>query len=152
MTRIVIADANCLISLHNVGELELLRDTFDNVFTTETIANEFKNPLPDWIKVLQNMEPIVHSYFGIDLDAVEASAISIAQEIPDIVLILDDLKARRVANLLSLKFMGTLGVAIQAKQKEMISSIRHIITKLQSAGLCISRQIIEEALEEAGEI
>jgi predicted nucleic acid-binding protein len=148
----VIPDSSCLISLRNAGELVILRDTIKRVFTTEAVVDELKKPLPDWSAVLPSTGHIIRSYFGIDLDLGEASVISMAQKLPDVVLILDDLKARRVAVRLSLKFMGTLGVAIQAKQKGVISSIRPLIVKLQSVGLYLSRQIIDDALAEAGEI
>lgn len=149
--RTVLPDSSCLISLGNAGELSLLQKTFDELLTTQIIADEVGYELPSWIKIIQNSDPIPVFYFGVELDLGEASAIALAREMPDVVLILDDLKARRVAERLSMRFMGTLGVVVQAKQKGVIPSIRPTIQKLRDAGLYFSKSVERDALEEADE-
>lgn len=52
----------------------------------------------------------------------EASAIALALETADNVLILDDWKARRLAERLGLSVTGTLGVLIKAKNTGIIPS------------------------------
>jgi len=51
----------------------------------------------------------------LQLDKGEASAIALALEIQDSTLILDDFKARKVAEKLGLKITGTLGLMILPK-------------------------------------
>ena len=150
--RTIISDSSCLIALHNAGELDLLREVFGEVTITAVIAEEYRLPLPHWLIVVSNRDPVPDSFQGIDLDPGEASAIALACELGDAVLIVDDLKARRVAELLSIDFMGTLGVAVEAKKLGVLPSIRPLIQKLRSAGLWFSAEVEQRALSEANEI
>jgi predicted nucleic acid-binding protein len=142
----VITDTSCVIALDNSGALFLLRDTFRRVITTPTIAAEFGRPLPDWISIVT---PVSEQHFG--LDPGEESALSLALELPDCVLILDDLKARRVARKLPVSFMGTIAVILQAKQQGVIDAIAPVLEALGRAGFRASNAVIERALIAAGE-
>ncbi|MBK6536412.1 MAG: hypothetical protein IPG09_01110 [Ignavibacteria bacterium] len=53
----------------------------------------------------------------LELGKGEASAIALAVEIKDCTVILDDLKARNIAEKLKLDITGTIGVIIKAKNK-----------------------------------
>ncbi len=150
--RTIISDSSCLISLYNAGDLELLQQVFGEVTITPIIAIEYRLPLPLWINVVANTTPIPASFQGIDLDPGEASAISLACELDNTILIIDDLKGRRVAELLSLDFMGTLGVAVEAKRLGVLSSIRPLIERLRLAGLRFSDTVDLRALAQANEL
>jgi predicted nucleic acid-binding protein len=52
------------------------------------------------------------------IDLGEASTIALAKEMESSLLLLDDLKATKLAAKLNLKFTGTLGVILVAKQLE----------------------------------
>lgn len=60
----------------------------------------------------------------------EASAIALAVELKDCLLIVDDLKARKMAEKLNIKFTGTIGVIIDAKEAGHISFIKPILEKI----------------------
>jgi len=51
MLQTIISDTSCLILLEKIGELELLKKLFGNVITTQTVGDEFGNPLPEWIYI-----------------------------------------------------------------------------------------------------
>jgi predicted nucleic acid-binding protein len=51
-----------------------------------------------------------------DLDKGEASAIALTLEVENGVLIIDDLKGRKIAKKLNLKFSGMFGLILKAKQ------------------------------------
>ena len=72
-------------------------------------------------------------------------------ETPNSTIILDDIKARKVAQQLGLTFTGTIGVIIKAKLKGLITSIKPILAKLKETNFRLSPQIEIEALKEAGE-
>ncbi len=50
-SEIIISDTSCLILLHKIDELEILKSLSENVFITETIRKEFGKTLPAWIKI-----------------------------------------------------------------------------------------------------
>lgn len=65
--------------------------------------------------------------------------------------ILDDLKARRCANELSLPVIGSLRVLILLKEQGLIPAIRPALERFQEAGSYISNGLIQQALKLAGE-
>jgi predicted nucleic acid-binding protein len=66
-------------------------------------------------------------------------------------LMLDDLKARKLAAKLNLRFTGTLGVISRAKQIGVIEKLKPIIQKLLATDFRISDNILAELLRKNNE-
>lgn len=120
MPRVIISDTSCLIILTKIGELELLRTLYKTVTITEEIVEEYGENLPDWIRVQQVKDHYSQQLLEMHIGKGEASAIALALESDDPVLILDDWKARKVAERLGIRVTGTLGVIIKAKKSGII--------------------------------
>lgn len=147
MPDVVISDTSSLILFQNIGELEILKKIYGNIYTTPEIAKEFTEKLPDWI-LIKKVEDIKYQEFlETQLDKGEASAIALAKEMENPLLILDDLKARKLAKKLKLKITGALGVIHKAKEIGIIKFIKPIIEKLLQTDFRISENIIQELLE-----
>jgi predicted nucleic acid-binding protein len=86
------------------------------------------------------------------LDKGEASAIALALEEKDPLLILDDLKARRMASGLGLNYTGTLGVLGDAQQSGFLKSIKPIIDKIKKTNFHLSDELVKQILIAAGEL
>ncbi|NOZ46988.1 MAG: DUF3368 domain-containing protein [Chlorobi bacterium] len=71
----------------------------------------------------------------------------IANEFEDPLLLLDDLKARKLANRLNLRITGTLGVIHKAKQMGIIDKVKPLIDRLLETDFRISKTIINEILK-----
>jgi predicted nucleic acid-binding protein len=151
MPKVVISDTSCLIVLEKINELQLLQKIYDDVITTPQIAEEFKSPLPSWIKITSAKQISVIKELEKKLDLGEASAIALCLEIPGCTIILDDSKARQIASSLKLEFTGTLGVIVKAKRINIIGSVRSIIQKLRAAGLRFSDEVEKDILSQAEE-
>ena len=151
MPKAIIADTSCFIALDNIGELALLQKIYGQVITTPEVQNEFGKQLHHWVK-LQSPEDITKQrILEINLDKGEASAIALALEIHDSTIILDDYKARRIAENLGLAITGTLGVIIKAKQQNIVSSVKPFLQKMKKAGFHLSPEFEKNVLREAGE-
>lgn len=85
------------------------------------------------------------------VDKGEASAIALAFELPNPMLILDDLKGRKLAAQLNLKFTGTLGVLILAKQQGNIKELKPYFDKILASDFRISYALLQNILLELGE-
>jgi predicted nucleic acid-binding protein len=85
------------------------------------------------------------------VDKGEASAIALGAETEDCVIILDDLKARKVAESLHLNFTGTLGILVKAKREGVIPSVKPLLTKLREVGLRFSKEVELEILKQSHE-
>jgi len=87
----------------------------------------------------------------LQIDKGESSAIALALETPDSVVILDDYKARKIAERLGVTLTGTIGVIIKAKLNGTIPSIKPIIEKIKQTNFRLSAEIEIQALKEADE-
>ncbi len=147
MPKVVISDTSTLILFHKIEELEVLRNVYGDIITTPEIAEEFLEPLPDWIKIESVTDKKYQEFLETQVDLGEASAIALAKEMDDALLLLDDLKARKLAKKLRLNFTGALGVLNKAKQIGIIDKIKPMIDKLLATNFRISQNIIDELLK-----
>jgi predicted nucleic acid-binding protein len=85
------------------------------------------------------------------IDKGESSAIALALETPSSTVILDDYKARKIADQLRIPYTGTIGVIIKAKLKRIIPSIKPLLEKIKQTDFRISPEIELQALKEANE-
>jgi len=152
MHNIVISDTSCLILFHKIGELELLHKVYDSVSTTPEVAHEFAEQLPEWINIEKVKDKKYQEFLETQVDWGEASAIALAKEKDSPLLLLDDLKARKLASKLNLRYTGTLGVINKAKQLGVIENVKPILNKLLATDFWISENIINELLRKNNEI
>ncbi|KAB8318728.1 DUF3368 domain-containing protein [Tolypothrix campylonemoides VB511288] len=80
------------------------------------------------------------------MDAGEAEAIALAMELGDVFMILDDRNARRIAQQLGLKVIGTVGMLLRAKQKGVIAEVKPLLTALAQVDFHIAKPLVENAL------
>ena len=86
-----------------------------------------------------------------DLDPGESSAIALCLDISDSIIIIDDLKGRRIADKLNLRYSGTLGLILKARQEGIIESIKPVIEKINNTNFRFRKELIEFLIEQAGE-
>lgn len=151
MHEVIIADTSCLITLANIGQLALLRQVYGKVFITKEIAEEFGPGLPKWLVVRTVRDDLKVRLLTLQVDTGEASALSLAIEIPGSTVILDDHKARKLASRLGVKYTGTIGVIVKAKVLGHLPSIRPVLARIKEVGFRISPELEAAALELAGE-
>ncbi|HOO83770.1 MAG TPA: DUF3368 domain-containing protein [Prolixibacteraceae bacterium] len=147
MPKIVISDTSTLILFHKIEEFNLLQEVYTELITTPEIAEEFGEKLPDWIKIQTVSDKKYQNFLETQVDQGEASAIALATEYDDVLLRLDDLKARKLATQLKFKITGALGVIHKAKQMSIIDKVKPLIGKLLQTDFRIAENIIEEILQ-----
>ena len=86
------------------------------------------------------------------IDVGESSGIALALETQDCLVILDDYKARKIAEQLSLNFTGTLGLFIKAKNTGIINSVKPILEKIRETNFRISADLEKEILSLSNEM
>ncbi len=87
----------------------------------------------------------------IEIDKGEASAIALALETDDSLLILDDQKARKLAEKLSLNYTGILGILLKARELGMLPAIKPVLQKVQQTNFRFSEKVLSDILREANE-
>jgi predicted nucleic acid-binding protein len=147
MHKIIISDTSCFIILKNIGEFHLLQKLYSKITTTVEIATEFGEPLPEWVEILSVKSKDTQRLLEMQIDKGESSAIALALEIPDSLLILDDIKARKVATQLGLSITGTLGIIIKAKLEGIIPSVIPILNKIKQTDFRLSDEVELQVLK-----
>lgn len=88
----------------------------------------------------------------LELDSGESEAIALAIEMKADLLLLDERQARKVAYRLGLKFIGLLGVLVEAKQKGFIAAAKPIVDDMiVQAGFWVGASLYNRVLREVGE-
>ncbi|MCW3109028.1 MAG: hypothetical protein JWQ09_3534 [Segetibacter sp.] len=151
MQKIIISDTSCLITLDKINLLIILKNLFKVVTITSLIAQEFGTALPDFIQTIEPSQSIFQKILQMNIDAGEASAIALSLEYKDPLVIIDDLKARKIAEELKLNITGTLGVLIEARKKGFINNLSTVLKELAKTNFRLTDELIQHALKMAGE-
>jgi predicted nucleic acid-binding protein len=147
MPKIVISDSSILIIFHKIKEFSILQKVYGELITTPEIMDEFGENIPDWIKIHSVKDRKYQEFLETQVDVGEASAIALAAEYDEVLLLLDDLKARKLATSLKLKVTGKLGIISKAKQLLIIEQVKPMIDKLLITDFRLSDDIVEEFMK-----
>ncbi|MEL7124389.1 MAG: DUF3368 domain-containing protein, partial [Bacteroidota bacterium] len=82
----------------------------------------------------------------------EASSIAVALEIKESLLIIDEKKGRRVAAEMKIEIIGSLGVLLKAKEKEVIDSVKDTLDLIDKTDFRISEAVRTKILVQSEEI
>jgi len=146
----VVTDSTCLIALERLGRLDILPALFEPVYAPPEVEREFGSSLP-WLSVVELADPDRVLFLSTAVDAGEAEAIVLARE-RKLKVILDDLRARRLAHRFELAVIGTLGIFVRAKRAGILELVGPLLDQLQNIGFHMTPELKEEALRQAGEL
>ena len=142
----VYVDTSSLIILNKINALDLLNKIYSNVIITNYIQLELNEAIPSWISVelTYNIDQSFLKNFNLGLGE---SSIIINAIKNNGFLIIDDLKARKIATTLSLSFTGSIGILIIAKELKLIDSVKYYLEKIQETNFRLSDTLINKVLE-----
>lgn len=146
MQEKVYVDTSSLIILNKINALDLLNKIYSNVIITNYIQLELSEAIPSWISVelTYNIDQSFLKNFNLGLG--ETSIIINAIKNNGF-LIIDDLKARKIATTLSLRFTGSIGILIIAKELKLIDSVKYYLENIQETNFRLSDALINKVLE-----
>jgi len=162
-----ISDSSTLIHLAGIGRLELLKEFYGKILITPTVWDEVVvegqgragagevNGANNagWIEVIAPTNESVVRLLERELHKGEAETIALAIERHPEVVFLDELEARRVANVYGLRKTGVIGILIRAKLEGRITSLREELDKLRNEvgfwiGDALYRRVLQAVAEE----
>ena len=158
----VIADTSPIQYLYQTNLLDLLPQLYDSIITPQAVANELavgatlEVSLPDlnslsWLKIKTTKVNLALQEIN-GLGAGEKEAFSLALDIEDSLVIVDDGLARYYAKQLNIKFTGTLGILLKAKQLGKLTMIAPVLNKLDALGFRLDSSTRTAVLKLAGEL
>ena len=161
---IVVSNSSPLISLSAIGLFDLLHTLFVTITIPEAVyqeivvqgqgrpgANEVANA--GWItrRAVIDYQAVQHLIDTTRLERGESEAIVLATELTADYLILDDLAARRQALEQSLPVIGTIGIFVLARAKQLIPSVKQAMDALRATGKYIHDDVYNEVLRRVEE-
>ena len=160
---IVVSDASAPINLARIGELDLLRKLYSEIVVPEAVWQEVvvngagqpgaeEISTVDWVKRMLVKNRHLVQALRQDLDAGEAEAIALVLEIEADLLLMDERLGRESARHFGLRYIGLIGVLIEAKHKGLISAVKPYLDTLRDmAGFRLANDLNERVLRDQGE-
>ena len=155
-TDIAISDTSPLIALKHAGLLEKLSFLFQRVIVPPSVMRELSIKEKEYFQSLNFLsveEPRdkrIVTVLKTIVDEGEAEAIALAMERGNL-LIIDDLKGRKIARRLGLKIIGTLGLLKTMKLKGLIREVKPVVERLRKEGFYLSNVLVDRLLRNVGE-
>lgn len=157
----IVVNASPLICLFKSGLHDLLPRISPHIVVPAAVIKEVTAPGKDdfpagQLAAQEWLNPVTDIPIGLrvaawDLGRGESEVISYALQNPGYRVVLDDREARRCAEALGCRHIGTAGIVVLAKRKGLLPSLRDAFAKLSSSGLWLSRELIEELCRMEGE-
>ena len=155
----IVVNASPLIVLSRAGRINLLTLAGTPIHVPESVSyevcvhsDEAARTLQtvSWLQAVSDAEmlPIVR---GWDLGAGESAVLEWAQANRPARAIIDDYAARKLASVLAIPVTGTVGLALLAKQRGVVSLARPLVEEFIRAGLYLSAPVVDRALRLVGE-
>jgi len=144
MPEIAIVDASALIALEKINLLDIICKLYDQIILPEAVINEYGNPPIDCYST-KTVESTLLKLLESDLNLGkgESEVIALGRE-TGIRIIVDDLKARKVAGTLELSVTGTIGILLKAEKAGLINSAHAKARELRDKGFYVSDQLLDD--------
>ena len=153
----VVSNTTPLISLVGIGQLDLLHQLYGAIWIPTAVLAEYQagaqpsHPNLAAIPWIVVHTVVVEPTLAAMLDPGEAEAIALARAVQARVVILDELRGRRVAQQAGLPLIGSLGVLLRAKQVGLITTVAPLIHAMIGQGRRISPALQARIMAAAGE-
>jgi predicted nucleic acid-binding protein len=150
---LVVSDASPLNVLIRIGLIDLLQTLYGRVVIPPAVAREMSHAsTPSLVREWLTARPpwlTVHSPSAVDstipLHHGEREAICLAMELGADLLLVDDLKARRISKRLGLSITGTLGILESAAERDLIN-LKTALDRIRQTDFSISDDLLETTL------
>lgn len=131
----IVCDSSTIIALERINYLWLLEKIAQEVFIPPTVSKEIQSKkssnLPACFKVKEPGNNFFIKQNRGTLHVGEVEAICLAKDVKADLIILDDKKARKLAEKEGLKVAGLLALLIMAKEKGFIKRVKPLIDDLK---------------------
>ncbi|MFH1859702.1 MAG: DUF3368 domain-containing protein [bacterium] len=156
---LIVADSSALVSLAICQCLHLLENIFDEVKVPQAVFDEVIIEGKREAEILRvylrgKVVTVDLTEFVIDaagLGRGEIEAMALFKRAHANLLLIDDRRARKVAQLNNIEIVGSLGILLFAKQKNLIKHIKPLLDKIRDSDVHINERLIKKILQLAGE-
>ena len=150
MSETAVCNSTCLIGLDRIGKTDILQQSFDIVFIPPAVFREIGYS-KEWLIVRPIINISMVNILAAQIGPGESEAIALAAELGETSIILDDKKARKIAQLIIPRVIGNAGILLRAKNQGIIRKIKPILDALNEVDFRIGNSLYKHALELAQE-
>ena len=144
MPEKVIVDTSVLIALEKINLLDILCKIYGVFIMPEAVFNEFGTPTINCYSVKEVKNTLINLLVSdLNLGKGESEVIALASG-TGMKAIIDDLKAREIAEKLGLKVAGTIGVLLKAESLGLINNAYEKIRELREKGFYVSDELLND--------
>ncbi len=151
--RVVVADTGVIISLIHIEQLDLIEKVFGEYYIARAVwieLNNYDNQEFDKskLKILKPKVREIHSknYLSVVMDYGESESSILYEELKADYLLIDDNRARKIAESIGINCIGTLGLLLKANEKKIVSELRPVFEKLLQKGRYFSKGLLNNIL------
>lgn len=153
---IVVSDTTAITSLLKINRANLLKELFGEVLMPTAVRDELSKyhaVLPEFLRAESVKDHIAVDLLREEIDAGEAEAIILAEELDADVLLIDEKDGRFIAEGRGIRCLGLAGAILVAKQNGLISNVREILETLETkANFYLDAELKRTLLRRAGEL
>jgi predicted nucleic acid-binding protein len=154
---LVVADASPLIALARIGRLELCHALFNEVVIPQAVAGEilrhprgFEGEPPPWLAIRRVVDRQKVEELNQRLDLGEAEALVLALEL-GVPLLMDESQGRRMAGVLGIDVIGTLGLLLASKRAGLLVRVDAEVARLRAEDFFMGDDLLRAILDAANE-
>lgn len=160
----IVSNASPLIGIARIDKLDLLRELYGELVIPEAVWHEVvvrgagqpgaeQIKASGWINQAHVENRTLVQVLSQDLDVGEAESIALALEVQAEILLMDERLGRETADHLGLRYIGVIGILVQAKHKGLIDRIEPSLKALRDlAGFRVSDELYMRVLQDEGEL
>ncbi|MEH2269723.1 MAG: DUF3368 domain-containing protein [Nostoc sp.] len=159
----VVCNATPLINFAAINRLDILKAAFGQIVIPQAVCDEttvtgfptsefvLQAIAANWLQVcsISTIAPNIPP----ELDDGEREAITLALETGELQILLDEREAHQVSQSLRLQVIGTLGILLLAKNREIITQVQAVLdAMINNAQYWVSRPLYEQVLRQTREL
>jgi len=156
--KVVIADTGALISLGQVDQIQLIEKVFGEFYIAQAVweeLNQYEHPnFPSEILSSLSSKTVKitsKNHLAMVMDYDESESVILYEELKADFLLIDDNKARVVAESLDINCVGSIGLLLKAKQKGFIKELKPIFQAWLNSDRYFSLKLLNTILIQAEE-
>jgi len=159
---IVVANAGPVIALAQIGQVQLLPELYRRIHIPVAVYQEVVAAggqragaadvaTANWIVVVTVQNRAAVQLLRERLDLGESEAIALALELQADLLLMDEARGRRVAEVQGLNRSGAIGTLLAAKEHGLLATVTPWLDALQVRGFRMNARLYHAAQQLAGE-
>jgi hypothetical protein len=161
LKKVIVSNATPIIAFSRIDRLVLLQQIVGEIVIPEEVSKELlgykkldtkKIKNCKWIKVEKIKSKKDVELLMPTLDKGEAEVIILAKELKADLVIIDELSARKVAMMMDLPLIGTIGLLISSKEKGLIKKVKPLWDEMIAQGIRYGKDFYHQVLTKIGEL